>query len=167
MCGFNSYITRQRYNMRTSELIKELQTLDPNDECVICVSNHPVSDVGRMPWYYDGRVEFIERDHKNIPTKAGYPNHGSKIKIYFDTLEDALIDNPDVELDLSGITYQDKVEVRYMENIEKWKEEGHEFQEWKKTDLLADESRKNFRKLPKISLRTRFTSLLRQLRIID
>lgn len=153
--------------MKTSELIKELQELDPNDECVICVSNHPVSDVGRMPWYYDGRVEFIERDRKNIPTKAGYPNHGSKIKIYFDTLEEALIDNPDVELDLSGITYQGKVEERYMGNIEKWKEEGREFQEWKKNNILLAESEKGFCKLPKISLRTRFTSLLRQLKIID
>lgn len=154
--------------MKTSELIKELQELDPFDECIICVSgNYPVSNVSRMPWYYDGRLEFIDRDHKNIPVKAGYKASGSKIKIYFDTLEDAFIDNPNVELDLSGITYQGKIEERYMKNIEKWKEEGRKFQEWKKNEILAHENGKQFRKLPKISLRTRFTSLLRQLKIID
>lgn len=153
--------------MKVSELIKELQELDPLDECEICVDNHPISSVSRMPYYWDGRLEQVIRDHRYIPTKVGYPNHGSKIRIYFDTIEDALLDNPDAELDLSGITYQGKIEEWRMKDIEKWKQQGYEFREWKKNDLLAAESGKKFCKLPKVKLKTRFTSLLRRLSIID
>lgn len=153
--------------MKVSQLIKELTELDPSDECEICINNHPVSSVSRMPYYWDGRLEEVIRDHRHIPTKVGYPNHGSKIKIHFDTIEDALLDNPDAELDLSGITYQGKVEEGRMKDIEEWIRQGREFQEWKKTDLLAIESGKGFRKLQKKRLKARFTSLLRRLSIIE
>lgn len=151
--------------MKTSELIKELTELDPTDECEICIKNHPVSSVDRMPYYWDGRLEEVIRDHRYIPTKVGYPNHGSKIKIYFDTIEDALLDNPDAELDLSGITYQGKIEERRMKDIEKWKRQGYEFQKWKKNYATAYESGKKYE--PKIKLRTKFTHLLKRLGLID
>jgi len=82
--------------MKTSELIKELQELDPNDECILCIDNHPIRYISKMPWYWDGRVEIISRNHAHIPIKAGYPNQGSKISFHYDTIEDVLIDNPDM-----------------------------------------------------------------------
>lgn len=151
--------------MKVSELIKKLQELDPNDEAIVCVENHPVSSVSRMPWYWDGRLEFIERDKTHTPIKVGYKDTGSKIKIYYDTLEDALMDNPDAELDLSGITYQGQMEPRYQANIERWKQDGYEFQEWKKNNIIESESGK--RPEIKISFRTKFTNWLRKLKLID
>lgn len=118
--------------MKTSEFIKLLQKEDPNDECVICVNNHPVTWIDRQPYYYDGRLEYIERDSHNNPVKVGYKAGGQKIKIFYDTVEDALLDNPNAELELSGITYNDQVNEHYMKPIEHWIKEGLEFQEWKR-----------------------------------
>jgi hypothetical protein len=126
--------------MKTSQLIKLLQEADPNDECIVCINNHPVNDVARMAYYYDGRLEHIERDENNNPIKVGYNLGGQKIKILYDTIEDALMDNPNVELELSGITYEGQVNERYMSFINECKSEGLEFQEWKR---LLEESHKN------------------------
>lgn len=151
--------------MKASELIAELKELDPNDECQICIGNSPLRRVERLPHYYDGRMQVVERDHRDIPVRGGYPNHGCKITLHYDDLEDALLDNPDMELDLSGITYNGKIEERYATMIEKWIKQGREFQDWKKNYTLAYESGKKFE--PKIKLRTRFTNLLKRLGIID
>jgi hypothetical protein len=151
--------------MKVSELIKELQELDPNDECQVCVGNSPLRWVERLPWYYDGRMTFIEYDTRSIPIKGGYPNHGSKIMFHYDTLEDALMDNPDMELDLSGITYQGKVEERYAKMIDKWIQQGREFQDWKKKYAAAYELGKQY--WPNVSFRTRLTNWLRRLGVID
>ena len=151
--------------MKVSELIKELTELDPNDECILCVSNHPISSIERLPYYWDGRLELIERDYTHTPIKAGYKAGGCKISFHYNTLEDALIDNPEVELDLSGITYQNKVEERYLKQIEEWKRQGRKFQEWKKNYTVAYESGQKFN--PKIGLRARLTYWLRLLKIID
>jgi hypothetical protein len=151
--------------VKVSELIKQLLELDPDDECALCVNNHPIRCATREPTYWDGRAQFVERDHAFIPIKAGYKSGGCKISFHYDTLEDALMDNPDVELDLSGITYQDKVEERYAKQIERWKQQGYEFQEWKKNYTIAYESGQKYE--PKIKLRTKITNLLKRLRIID
>jgi hypothetical protein len=117
--------------MKTSELIKLLQKEDPDDQCFVCIDNHPVSGVGSMAYYWDGRLESVVRDENHLPIKAGYPSGVRKMKIFYDSLEEALMDNPNVELDLSGITYNGTVSERHMASIESWKKEGKEFQEWK------------------------------------
>lgn len=123
--------------MKTSELIKLLQEVDPKDECTICVNNHPVSDVDRMPYYYDGRLELVERDDYYQVTRVGYKAGGDKIKIRYDTVEDALMDYPDAELELSGITYQGKVDSRYMDSINQWIADGKEYVNWKQLSQAA------------------------------
>jgi hypothetical protein len=142
--------------IKTSEFIKMLQREDPNDECYICVGNHPVSWVENLPFYYDGRMEWIERDEHNIPIKVGYPDDKMKLKIHFDTIEDALLDNPDAELILDGITYQGKVQERYMSTIHEWQEEGRKFQEWKRQSY---EAHKNGTELPSSIIKTKTKSL--------
>lgn len=118
--------------MRTLDFITLLQKEDPNNECEVLVGSHPVRFVEHLPYYYDGRAEFIERNEKNTVIKAGYKAGGYKLKIHYDTLEDVLIDNPDVELELSGITYEGKLNPRYMEFIEKWRQDGVKHQNWRK-----------------------------------
>jgi hypothetical protein len=120
------------WTMKTSELIAMLQKEDPNDECIVCVGVHPVRWVEKAPWYYDGRLEFIERDQNNGVIKAGFRAGGSKLKLHYDTLEDALMDNPDTELELSGITYNGKVDENYMRAIKSYQKDGQAYKKWQK-----------------------------------
>lgn len=109
-----------------------LQEADPENKADVCVSNYPVSYVDLQPYYYDGRQQFIEKDDKGNYVRGGYPTGTFKLKIFYDTLEDALLDNPDMELDLSGITYEGKVSERHMEAINEWIAEGRKFVAWLK-----------------------------------
>src|SRR5579885_2183350 len=138
--------------IKTSEFIKMLLEEDPNDECYVCVGNHPVRWLEKLPYYYDGRMEWIERDKDtNQPIKAGYKSGEMKLKIHYDTLEDVFLDHPDVELELSGITYQGKVQGHYYDAIEEWQKEGREFQEWRRQ---CDEARKNGKEMPSIHIQS-------------
>jgi hypothetical protein len=118
--------------MRTSELIKQLQKADPKDECTVCVSNSPVNGVDRQPWYYDGRLEYIERDKvTNKPIKIGYKGGSDKIVIHCDSIEGALYDYPEAQLELSGITYKNQVDERHLTYLKKCQKDGREFQKWR------------------------------------
>ena|SRR5271157_3466792 len=117
--------------MKTSEFIKLLQEEDPNDECVVCVSNHPVSWIEKLPYYYDGRLEHIEKDEKGNVIKVGYLGGGMKMKIHYDTIEDVLMDYPDAEWELSGVTYQGQVQDRHLDYLKACKKDGEEFAVWK------------------------------------
>lgn len=118
--------------MKTSEFIKLLQEEDPNDECEVCVNNHPISWLERAPYYYDGRLEYIEKDEKGNVIRVGYKAGGSKMKIHYDTIEDVLMDYPDAEWELSGVTYKGSVENRHTDYLKACKKDGKEFEEWKK-----------------------------------
>lgn len=123
--------------IKTSEFIKLLQKEDPNDECYVCVSNHPVSWIEKLPYYYDGRMEWIEKDDHGTPIKVGYPTDKQKLKIHYDTIEDALLENPEAELILDAIKYKGEVQERYMECIREWQKEGRKYQDWNKTAKVA------------------------------
>lgn len=137
--------------IKTSQLIKMLLEEDPNDECYVCVGNHPVRWVERAPYYYDGRMEYVERNENHKPIKVGYKAGTDKLKIHYDTIEDALMDNPDAELETSGITYQGQVNEMYMSPIRAWQQEGRDFQEWKRQ---LDEAHKLGKEPPPIVIRS-------------
>lgn len=153
--------------MKTNDLIKLLQKEDPDNICDVCVGNHPVYFVESQPYYYDGRQEFVERQD-GLPIRGGYPSGTRKIKIHYDTLEDALLDNPNMELDLSGITYEGKVDDRHQQHIDQWINEGRQFQEWRKK---SEEAHKNGTKPPSIfelvSFKTKLGSWLRKVGVIE
>lgn len=136
--------------IKTSEFIKMLQEEDPNDECYVCVGNRPVRFIENLPYYYDGRMEWVERDEHNHVIKAGYMAGVRKLKIHGEDLEDVLLEEPDVELELSGITYQGKVDSRYWDAIQAWRRDGLEYQEWRKK---ADEARKKGQPMPDIVIK--------------
>lgn len=117
--------------MKTSEFIKLLQEEDPNDECTVCVSNHPVSWIEKLPYYYDGRLEHIEKDATGRVVKVGYKGGGMKLKIHYDTIEDVLMDYPSAEWELSGVTYQGQVQDRHLDYLKACKKDGDEYQAWK------------------------------------
>ena len=153
--------------MKTNEFIKLLQEEDPNNECDVCVGNHPVHWIEKLPYYYDGRQEKVEREN-GIPVRGGYPSGTIKLKIHYDTLEDALLDNPEMELDLSGITYQGKVDSYRKEFIDQWIADGRKFQECKKK---LEEAHKNGTEPPSIcdpiTFKTKLGNWLRKVGVIE
>ncbi len=85
-------------------LVKELidLLLEEDQEAEVCVCNDPIRYIDSMPYYYDGRLSFVERDEKEVPVKCGWRNSGTKVKIVVDTVEDAILDNPEVEVEFSA-----------------------------------------------------------------
>lgn len=118
--------------MKTSEFIKMLQEEDPNDECTVSVGNCPVRWIEKLPYYYDGRLQHIERDASGKVVKVGWKSGGHKLKIHYDTIEDALMDYPDAEIEWSGVTYQGKTTQDRLEYIDTLVREGKEMEAWVK-----------------------------------
>lgn len=100
--------------MKTNELIEQLQKLDPNNECEVCVNNEDIYFADRMPAYWDGRLQVLIRD----PEKAPYYNitglkvtgTGDKIKLHVMTLEDILYHNPRATVDLTSLGTNTRLE---------------------------------------------------------
>lgn len=74
-----------------------IQQEDPEGTAEVCVGTAPVWFVERVPAYYDGRLEFVERVNGK-PVRAGWRADGSKVRIRTDDVETAIYDNPDVEI---------------------------------------------------------------------
>lgn len=117
--------------MKTSEFIKMLQEEDPNDECTVSVGNCPVRFVEKAPYYYDGRLQYIERDETGKVVKVGWKAGGMKLKIHYDTIEDALLDYPNAEIEWSGVTYNGKTTQDRLDYIDHCVKEGKELEAWK------------------------------------
>lgn len=117
--------------MKTSEFIKLLLEEDPNDECEVSVDNCPVRYVDRAPYYYDGRLQYVERDKDGKVVRVGWKAGGSKLNIRYDTIEDALMDYPDAEIEWSGVTYQGKTTQDRLDYIDACVKDGKELQEWR------------------------------------
>jgi|SRR5208337_1700100 len=86
--------------MKSKELIKQLQYLDPKGETEVSCGNHDIWTVDMEPAYYDGRLQLLIRD----PEKTGkyfdiigakYVSKGYKIVLTSMGVTDVLWDNPD------------------------------------------------------------------------
>ena len=53
--------------MKTKELIKQLQELDPTGECQV-FGDGDIYCLEKVPWYYDGRPGILIRDETNKGT---------------------------------------------------------------------------------------------------
>ena len=129
--------------MKTKELIKLLQESDPNGEYDVCVDNLPVESVCAMDYYWDGIIEFVERDINGKPTDAGWRNNpNQKVRIYIDSVEKAVFDNPDLKIETSGLSLNNR--DRYLKSLESHRQDGKKFAEFDK-ELRID----NFQNLNK------------------
>jgi len=69
--------------MKTKELVKFLNELDPNGDCEVCIENADIERLDILPAYYDGRIKVItERDEHFWPTKTKVTGAGTKINLY-------------------------------------------------------------------------------------
>ena len=83
--------------MKTKELIKLLQEVDPDGNCDVLIGNRDISKfMFKEPGYYDGRAQICEFDDNGYPIKSKIICSGTKIclssidigDIYFDMLCD-------------------------------------------------------------------------------
>ena len=114
--------------MKTKKVIEILQKLDPAGENEVSVCGRDIVEITMYPAYYDGALEVLERDEtkSDVPefqiVKARMVRSGVKIVINPLSIEEALLDNPEMPVEVENPT-----EWRMM-LIEKWREEGRNLQ---------------------------------------
>ena len=110
--------------MKTKDLIALLQSADPSGELHVCLQdNRDVFDVHRLPAYMDGRQEILIRDADNpfFNVLGGILNaSGDKIAISGMTIEDAMIENPDMPVIIGG---GDRSGT-YRREVDRWRTEA-------------------------------------------
>jgi hypothetical protein len=110
--------------MKTKELIKQLLDADPSGEREVCVGNVDIFFVEKMPAFYDGRLQVLQRDENlkgyNI-VGAKLVSSGLKINIHTMSIFDALWDNPNLPIDYSDLSQE--CAVRYKESHEKTRQQ--------------------------------------------
>ena len=117
--------------MRTSELIRLLQEANPNDDAEVCVDNEDIHFLEVVPGYYDGRLQVFTRDPvltgKSFDIVAArITSAGTKIKIRHCSIEDLLLDNPEMPVDTST-TGSEASTAEHAVKVERWRATGRRF----------------------------------------
>lgn len=108
--------------MKTRDLIKRLQKIDPEGDGDVCVDNIDVYTVTVKPSYWDGCLQLLDRDESNPYYNViggRYRSSGSKICIESLSIHDAISDNADLPV----VYESDYVRNKYQERDDKWREE--------------------------------------------
>jgi len=80
--------------MKTKDLIKILNELDPSGESQVCILNEDIKYIGMREAYWDGRLEMVtKRSENGWPLKSKITSSGTKIDIVPVDLEDIYIDS--------------------------------------------------------------------------
>lgn len=87
--------------MKSKELIRQIQELDPSGETEVCVDNADILHIIHLPAYYDGRLQVIEADEHYENIKARYVSKGYKIVLSPRTITEMITDFDNVEVDYS------------------------------------------------------------------
>lgn len=86
--------------MKTSQLIVRLNEIDPTGENEVCVGNCDINFIDKLPAYYDGKLQLLERDESGKPTYLkGYRiSSGQKINLFTTSLLELAIERPNFEI---------------------------------------------------------------------
>lgn len=105
--------------MKTKDLIKMLQDVDPSGETEVCVDNLDIYFAERKPAYWDGRLQLLIRDESKKPfyhvAGAKVISSGDKIELHTMGVEDVIENDPDAIVDLTDI------EKNMSSTFEEWK----------------------------------------------
>ena len=88
--------------MKTKELIKQLQELDPEGNIDCCVDNQDIYLLGIEPAYYDGCQQILIRDPKNPyynVISAKVTSKGNKLNISPLSIKSAIWENSDLSIE--------------------------------------------------------------------
>lgn len=145
--------------MKTNELIELLKKEDPNNECEVCIDNKAIYYVERLPYYYDGRLEFVECNKQRTPIKCGWRTTSPKVKIRYYDLEDVIVDDIDIAIEYCGVSYNGKIQQEYIDFVNKCIEEGKDHQKWLEEYRKSNPSTSQssiLEEVPKLSWKERF-----------
>lgn len=99
--------------MKTRELIKMLQEVDPGGEAEVVVENRPIHFAEALPAYYDGRMHCLIQD-PSISTYnvIGYKitGEGRKVRLNLLDLEDVILHDHNLPVDLSELDVRERAE---------------------------------------------------------
>jgi hypothetical protein len=114
--------------MKSKELIKLLQKADPTGETEVFVDNIDIYSVYKEEMYWDGKPQLLIRDNSKLPyyniVSGKICYRGDKISIKTLSIEDALVDHPDMPVDLSEVPeHSIKEWERAIERWRNWEEE--------------------------------------------
>lgn len=80
--------------MKTKDLIKQLQEIDPEGEMDVCINNEDISYIIANPSYYDGRLQKVtKRGDYGVPEETTITTQGWKINLTPLDLSDKYIDS--------------------------------------------------------------------------
>lgn len=92
--------------MKTKELIEMLQEADPSGDLEVCVDNMDIHFAEVQEAYYDGCLQVLDRDRScqfyNV-VGVRILDSGWKVCLHTLSLADAILNKPDVEVDLSSL----------------------------------------------------------------
>jgi hypothetical protein len=103
--------------MKVKDLIVALQKFDP--ELIVSDGVAPLWFVEKMPVWYDGKLQLMHvPEGDRWPRSASFAQSGDKLVMSFYGIESALMDNPDMPVDV------DRMSDHYKELVERWRKEG-------------------------------------------
>lgn len=116
--------------MKTNELVRQLQEIDPSGELECCINNHDILFVERTRAFYDGPLEILVRDTKGQVVGGVLRRIGEKVRVRLLDLESAVWDwdsNPAFvkkygrfPIEIEAI---DETDRRYLEQtVQRWRE---------------------------------------------
>ena len=113
--------------MKTKELIKQLQELDPEGDTDVIIDGAPVWTVEDLPAYYDGlKPELIQLGHRYFDVIGyRYTGKGRKISLRSCCLSDALVElmqasyEPEEDIRIEIDTESETSCQLYLEQIKK------------------------------------------------
>jgi len=88
--------------MTTSELIKFLAKIDPDGNTPVCIDNHQIINVIKIPSYIEGPLEEL-KIVQGKPQSAKLMQSGMKVCIKYFAIEDGIMEDPDFLVDMSEI----------------------------------------------------------------
>ena len=93
--------------MKSKEVIRLIQEIDPTGEIEVCVGNEDIHFIDRVAAYYDGCLRVLVRDPGKEPyydvVGIKYVSKGDKIDIHTLSVKDVIWEDPDVPIDYSGL----------------------------------------------------------------
>lgn len=111
--------------MKTKELIRELQQIDPSGNQEVVIGTEAIHFVQKVPAYYDGCYTTLIRDSElGHIIVAGIKSVGDKIDIKSMHWKDVLCDNPDAKIEADFSSFSDATQRKEMEQeIEDYRDE--------------------------------------------
>jgi uncharacterized lipoprotein YehR (DUF1307 family) len=110
--------------MKSKEVIKLLQELDPTGEIEVCVGNIDIHFIDRLPAYYDGTLQVLQRDDSKQGydiVGAKYCRKGDKLCIYPFSISDAIIQDSSIIVDYSELNNDTREQLEKQHNeLREW-----------------------------------------------